>query len=55
MVAKLEAMAIAAHLDQLAYFLGLAKAESDMSVRINTVAKSERAEEESCEPAVGPQ
>ena len=54
LVAQLEAMAIAAHLDQVAYFLGMAKAESDISVRINAVAESERAEKESDKPAVGP-
>jgi hypothetical protein len=54
LVAQLEAMAIAAHLDKVAYFLGMAKAESDISVRINAVAESERAEKESDKPAVGP-
>ena len=54
MAAQLEAMAIAAHLDKVAYFLGMAKAESDISVRINAVAESERAEKESDKPAVGP-
>ena len=54
MTAQLEAMAIAAHLDKVAYFLGMAKAESDISVRINAVAESERAEKESDKPAVGP-
>jgi hypothetical protein len=54
LVAQLEAMAIAAHLDQVAYLLGMAKAEIEISVRVNAVAEAERAEEESYEPAVGP-
>jgi hypothetical protein len=54
LVAQLEAMAIAAHLDQVAYFLGMAKAQIEISVRANAVAEAERAEEESYEPAVGP-
>jgi hypothetical protein len=35
MTAQLEAMAIAAHLDLLAYFLGMAKAEGDLFLRSN--------------------
>jgi hypothetical protein len=35
--AQLEAMAIAARLDLLAYFLGMAKAESELFVRTNPV------------------
>ena len=53
MTAQLEAMAIAARLDLLAYFLGMAKAESEIYVRTNAVVEAERADEESCEPAVG--
>ena len=46
-------MAIAARLDLLAYFLGMAKAESEIYVRTNAVAEAERIEEESFEPADG--
>ena len=46
MTAQLEAMAIAARLDLLAYFLGMAKAESEIYVRTNAVAEAERMEEE---------
>ena len=53
MTAQLEAMAIAARLDLLAYFLGMAKAESEIYVRTNAVVEAERANEESYEPAVG--
>jgi hypothetical protein len=53
MTAQLEAMAIAARLDLLAYFLGMAKAESEIFVRTNAVAEAERADGESYEPAVG--
>lgn len=53
MTAQLEAMAIAARLDLLAYFLGMAKAESEIYVRTNAVAEAERMEEESLEPADG--
>ncbi len=42
--AQLEALAIAAHLDRLAYFLGMAKAESEILVRVSGVAEAERAE-----------
>jgi len=42
MTAQLEAMAVAARLDLLAYFLGMAKAESELFVRTNTVAEAER-------------
>jgi hypothetical protein len=41
MTAQLEAMAIAARLDLLAYFLGMAKAESEIYVRTNAVAEAE--------------
>jgi hypothetical protein len=53
MTAQLEAMAIEARLDQLAYFLGMANLESEMFFRTNDVGEAERAEEESNEPAVG--
>jgi len=53
MTAQLEAMAMAARLDLLAYFLGMAKAESEIYVRTNAVAEAERADEEAYEPAVG--
>ena len=42
MTAQLEAMAVAARLELLAYFLGMAKAESELFVRINAVAEAER-------------
>jgi hypothetical protein len=45
--AQLEALAIAAHLDLLAYFLGMAKAESEILVRVSGVPEAERAEDES--------
>jgi hypothetical protein len=51
MTAQLEAMAIAARLDLLAYFLGMAKAESEIYVRTNAVAEAERADEGSFEAA----
>jgi hypothetical protein len=53
MTAQLEAMAIAARLDLLAYFLGMAKAESEIYVRTNAVAEAERANEKPFEVAVG--
>jgi hypothetical protein len=53
MTAGLEAMAIAARLDLLVYFLGMAKVESETFVRTYGVAEAERAEKESNEPAVG--
>jgi hypothetical protein len=49
MTAQLEAMAVAAHLDLLAYFLGMARAESELFVRTNAVAEAEGADEESYE------
>jgi hypothetical protein len=52
MTAQLEAMAIAARLDLLAYFLGMAKAESEIYVRTNAVAEAERADEKPFEAAV---
>ena len=50
MTAKLEAVAIAARLDRLVYFLGMAKVESEIFVRTHG---TERAEVESDESAVG--
>src|ERR1700722_4015307 len=50
MTAKLEAVAIAARLDRLVYFLGMAKVESEIFVRVHG---AERAEAESDESAVG--
>ena len=55
MTAQLEAVAIAAHLDLLAYFLGMAKAESEILVRVSGVPEAEPAEDESHEPIAGPQ
>jgi hypothetical protein len=46
MTAQLEAMATAARLDLLAYFLGMAKAESEMFVRTSAVAKPELEDDE---------
>jgi hypothetical protein len=46
-------VAIAARLDRLVYFLGIAKAESEIFVRTYHAPEAERAEEESDEPAVG--
>ena len=53
MTAQLEAMAIAARLDLLAYFLGMARAESELFVRTNAVAEVEGADEGSYEAAPG--
>jgi hypothetical protein len=53
MTAQLEAMAIASRLDLLAYFLGMAKAESEIYVRTSAVSEAERAEEEPFEAEVG--
>jgi hypothetical protein len=53
MTANLEAVAIAARLDLLAYFLGMAKAESEIFVRTYGAPKAEPAEEGSDEPTVG--
>jgi hypothetical protein len=53
MTAQLEAMAIAARLDLLAYFLGMAKAESEIYVRTNAVGEAERPDEEPFDIAVG--
>jgi hypothetical protein len=46
MTTQFEAMAIAARLDLLAYFLGMAKAESELYVRTNAVAEAEITESE---------
>jgi hypothetical protein len=53
MTAQLEAMAVAARLDLLAYFLGMAKAESEIYVRTKAVAEAERPDEDPFEVAVG--
>lgn len=53
MTAQLEAMAVAARLELLAYFLGMAKAESELFVRINAVAKAEADVEDSFAAAHG--
>ena len=50
MTAQLEAMAVAAHLDLLAYFLGMAKAESELFVRTNAVAEVQREAESAEDP-----
>jgi hypothetical protein len=50
MTAKLEAVASAARLDRLVYFLGMAKVESEIFVRTHG---AERAKAESDESAVG--
>ena len=42
MTAQLEAMAVAARLDLLAYFLGMAKAEGELFIRTKTVVEAER-------------
>jgi hypothetical protein len=51
--AQLEAMAIAARLDLLAYFIGMAKAESELFVRTNAVAEAEAEAEDSYPDAHG--
>jgi hypothetical protein len=53
MTAQLEAVAIAAGLDRLVYFLGMVKVESEIFVRTHNAPGAERAQEESDEPAVG--
>jgi hypothetical protein len=55
MTSQLEALAITAHLDRLAYFLGMAKAESEILVRVSGVSEAKPAEDESHEPIAGPQ
>ena len=55
MTAQLEAMAVAARLELLAYFLGMAKAESELFVRTSAVAEDESEEShpddaDECEP-----
>jgi hypothetical protein len=49
MTAQLEAMATAARLDLLAYFLGMAKAESEMFVRTSALTKAELRDDQSSE------
>ena len=51
MTAQLEAMATAARLDLLSYFLGMAKAESEMFLRTSAPAKANLGNEESGEAA----
>ena len=51
MTAQLEAMAIAGRLDLLAYFLGMARAESEIYVRTNAVAEAERVDDAPFESA----
>jgi hypothetical protein len=53
MTAQLEAMAVAARLDLLAYFLGMAKAESELFVRTNAVAEAETEPEDLYEDEPG--
>lgn len=53
MTAQLEAVAIAARLDRLVYFLRMAKAESEIFVRTYGAPEAERAEDESHEPTAG--
>jgi hypothetical protein len=53
MTAQLEAEAIGARLDQLAYLLAMAKVESEIIVRVYFAPEAEWAEEESDQPAVG--
>jgi hypothetical protein len=53
MTAQLEAMAVAARLDLLAYFLGMAKAESELFVRTNAVAETEPESDDSYPTAAG--
>ena len=54
MTAQLEGLAIAADLDRLAYFLGMAKAETEILVRVS-VTEPESAQDEPHEPIAGPQ
>ena len=51
--AQIEAVAIKAHLDRLAYFLGMAKVESELIVRASGDPEAERRGEESDQSAVG--
>jgi hypothetical protein len=51
--AQLEAVAIKAHLDRLAYFLGMAKVEGELIVRTNGDPEAERLGQESYQSAVG--
>ncbi len=51
MTAQLEAMALAAGLDLLAYFLGMARSEADLFVRTNTGPEGEGGEAEGDGPS----
>jgi hypothetical protein len=51
--AQLEAVAIKAHLDRLAYFLGMAKVESELIVRTGGDPEADGAARESDESALG--
>jgi hypothetical protein len=55
MTTQLEAEAIRARLDQLAYLLAMAKLESEIIARMYFGPRAERADEKSDEPAVGRQ
>jgi hypothetical protein len=46
MTAQLEAMALAAGLDLLGYFLGMARSEADLFVRTNAGPESEAGEDD---------
>lgn len=50
MTAQLEAMAIAARLDMLAYFLGMAKAESELMLRTGFADQPEPQDDAPTEP-----
>ncbi len=49
MTAQLEGMAVAARLELLAYFLGMARAESELFIRTNPADEGEHGDEESYE------
>jgi hypothetical protein len=53
MTGQLEAEAIAAHLDRLAYLLAMAKVESEIISRMYFGPEAEGAGEESDEPTIG--
>ncbi len=46
MTAQLESMAAAARFDMLAYFLGMAKAESELLIRMNPVEETSEVDSE---------
>ncbi len=50
LAAQLEAMAIASHLDLLAYFLGMARAEGDLYVRTHVEGLGPTDETSAAEP-----